>query len=70
MKTYSKIDKNCRYCEGTGVYYQPNGEDDFDALECHCKTYVASQFKDGQRVFFETPSREESIKRVLTELYF
>ena len=27
---------DCKYCEGTGVTYQPNGEDDYTKEVCDC----------------------------------
>lgn len=31
-----KPDKDCRYCDGTGVRYVPNGPDDFEKEVCEC----------------------------------
>lgn len=30
------MDTRCIRCEGSGIYYRPNGEDDFDAEYCSC----------------------------------
>lgn len=31
-----KGDPNCPHCHGTGVMYQPNGQDDVNAEVCVC----------------------------------
>ena len=30
------MDTRCIKCEGSGIYYRPNGEDDFDHEYCDC----------------------------------
>ena len=31
------MDTDCFKCENSGIYYRPNGEDDFDAEICDCE---------------------------------
>lgn len=28
---------DCKMCEGSGIYYAPDGEDDFEAQYCMCR---------------------------------
>lgn len=34
VQRLKKVKNECKLCFGTGVYAQPNGEDDFDAVQC------------------------------------
>jgi hypothetical protein len=34
-----KPNKDCTYCKGTGVYYSPNGPEDFYKDVCDCVTF-------------------------------
>ena len=36
MSNVRKGQPDCRYCEGTGVRYAPNGPEDFDKEVCEC----------------------------------
>lgn len=41
---------NCNLCHGSGIYYKPNGEDDFDAEYCACSEGEIAEKTNAMRV--------------------
>lgn len=47
---YGEESTDCRYCENSGIYYAPNGKDDFTPEYCQCKEGVRAEENNAMRV--------------------
>jgi hypothetical protein len=45
---------NCRYCDGTGTRYVPNGPEDFEKEVCDCFSFPPSVAELAEYLGFST----------------
>lgn len=41
---------HCKLCEGSGIYYKPDGEDDFTSEYCVCDEGVIAEKRGAMKV--------------------
>lgn len=57
------LTNKCILCEGSGIYYKPNGDADFDAEYCICAEGEATEKASAMKVLkVDFDSKEVAVK--------